>query len=120
MPGFTAATPLARTCLRRRFEGRSDLTTSEEPLHDPRDEGGSPGRGPNDLRFSPWNLLLLLPLTMLITAMYNFDSPRLFGMPFFYWFQFAFVFVGVACVAIVYVKTRHVSGNSGDRKGGKR
>ena len=31
---------------------------------------------------------------MLITAVYNHDEPRLFGMPFFYWYQFAFVFVG--------------------------
>ena len=64
-----------------------------------RDEG-------NAIQFSWWNLLLLVPLTMLITSFYNFDEPRLFGMPMFYWVQFAFVFVGVACVAIVFVTTR--------------
>ena len=71
------------------------------------------GRNRDQLRFSPWNLLLLLPLLMLITAWYNKDGPRLFGMPFFYWFQFVFVFVGVACVAIVYAATKHLRGGPG-------
>ena len=65
-----------------------------------------PPRGASGLIFRAWNLLLLLPLLMLITTFFNRDSPRLFGMPFFYWFQMAFVFVGVACVAVVYAMTR--------------
>ena len=44
-------------------------------------------RGGGGLRVTPWNLLL-------------------FGMPFFYWAQFAFVPVGVVCVAVVYLRTR--------------
>ena len=67
--------------------------------------GDQPRTG-SGLIFRAWNLLLLLPLLMLITAWFNHDSPRLFGLPFFYWFQMAFVFVGVACVAIVYAMTR--------------
>jgi hypothetical protein len=58
------------------------------------------------LRWNAWNLLLLVPLLMLITPWFNADEPRLFGMPFFYWSQFAWVPVGVICVAIVYVMTR--------------
>ena len=58
------------------------------------------------LRFSPWNLLLIVPLLVLVTPLFNMDGPRLFGMPFFYWIQFAFVPVGVVAVAVVYVKTR--------------
>ncbi|MTD12706.1 DUF3311 domain-containing protein [Nakamurella sp. YIM 132087] len=65
-------------------------------------------RSHNALIFSPWNLLLLVPLLMLITAWFNKDGPRLFGMPFFYWYQFAFVFVGVACVWIVFAATKHL------------
>jgi len=61
---------------------------------------------PGNLRFSPWNLLLLVPFLMLLTPLYNGLEPRLLGLPFFYWVQFAFVPVGVVCVAIVYVKTR--------------
>ena len=58
------------------------------------------------LRFSPWNLLLLLPFLCLVTPWWNSLEPRLFGMPFFYWSQFAFVLVGVGSVAVVYVRTR--------------
>jgi Protein of unknown function (DUF3311) len=72
--------------------------------------GGSSGaadaRSGAGLRYSPWNLLLLLPFLMLITPWINADEPRLWGMPFFYWIQFAFVPVGVAAVAVVYLKTR--------------
>jgi Protein of unknown function (DUF3311) len=57
-------------------------------------------------RFSPWNLLLLLPFLMLVTPWFNAADPHLFGMPFFYWVQFAWVAVGVVSVAIVYVRTR--------------
>lgn len=64
------------------------------------------GRGPSALIWRWWNLLLLLPLLMLVTPWFNFDRPRVFGLPFFYWYQLAFVFVGVACVSTVYVMTR--------------
>lgn len=64
------------------------------------------GRGPSALIWRWWNLLLLLPVLMLITPWFNKDHPRLFGLPFFYWYQLAFVLVGVACVAIVYTATR--------------
>ena len=57
------------------------------------------------LRFSPWNLLLLLPFLMLITPWFNVMEPRLFGLPFFYWIQFVWVVVGVVAVGVVYVKT---------------
>lgn len=53
-----------------------------------------------------WNLVLLLPLLVLVTPLFNADEPRLFGFPLFYWVQFLFIPLGVACVAVVYVKTR--------------
>ncbi len=68
-------------------------------------EGTGRNQG-NAIQFRWWNLLLLVPLIMLFTPLYNADGPRLFGMPTFYWVQFAFVFVGVAAVAIVFVTTR--------------
>jgi Protein of unknown function (DUF3311) len=64
-------------------------------------------------QFSPWNFLLVVPLLILVTPLFNFDKPRLFGMPFFYWFQLAFVAVGVICVGIVYVMTKKVGINPG-------
>ena len=83
----------------------------------PRDEVVEPGEGPvskpssgvrggGGLRVVPWNLLLLVPFLTLVTPWFNSIEPRLFGMPFFYWAQFAFVPVGVVCVAVVYLRTR--------------
>jgi hypothetical protein len=57
-------------------------------------------------RWSSWNLLLLVPLLVLVTPLYNTDKPRLFGFPSFYWLQFLFIPLGVVCVAVVYVTTR--------------
>jgi hypothetical protein len=54
---------------------------------------------------SRWNVLLLVPLLVLVTPVFNRDEPRLFGFPLFYWVQFLFIPVGVACVAVVYLKT---------------
>ncbi len=53
-----------------------------------------------------WKLLLLVPLLVLVTPLFNADEPRLFGFPLFYWMQFLFIPLGVLCVAVVYVKTR--------------
>ncbi|MBV8997087.1 MAG: DUF3311 domain-containing protein [Actinomycetota bacterium] len=54
---------------------------------------------------SRWNVLLLVPLLVLVTPVFNRDEPRVFGFPLFYWVQFLFIPVGVACVAVVYLKT---------------
>jgi hypothetical protein len=60
---------------------------------------------------SPWNWLLLIPIVLpLLTPLYNFDAPRLWGFPAFYWLQFAFIFVGVATTSIVYQMTRRPAG----------
>nr|WP_214367930.1 DUF3311 domain-containing protein [Pseudonocardia sp. H11422] len=56
-------------------------------------------------RRNRWNLLLVAPFVMLVTPLFNSIEPRLFGVPFFYWSQFAWVPVGVLCVAIVHRKT---------------
>lgn len=81
---------------------------------DPTDSGGSeptsPRRRPG-LRPSPWNLLLVVPLLMLITPLINREQPRLLGFPFFYWFQLIWVAAGVTCVVIVYLMTRSVGGD---------
>ena len=56
---------------------------------------------------SPWNWLLVIPIVLpLLTPLYNFDAPRLWGFPAFYWLQLAFIFVGVATTSIVYQMTR--------------
>lgn len=55
---------------------------------------------------SPWNLLLIVPLLMLITPWFNHVSPRIGGVPFFYWSQLAFVPVSVLAMSIVIIVTR--------------
>ena len=57
------------------------------------------------IQFSPWNLLLIVPLLVLVTPLFNVDGPRLFGMPFFYWFQLLWVIVSAVFTAIVYFAT---------------
>lgn len=51
-----------------------------------------------------WRVLLLVPLLVLVTPLYNSDQPRVWGFPLFYWAQFLFVPLGVICVAVVYLK----------------
>ena len=56
---------------------------------------------------SPWNWLLLLPLiATLIPPLFNRDSPELFSIPFFYWYQLAAIAIGVGSTLIVYRITR--------------
>jgi len=66
-------------------------------------KSGSRGTG---LVFNPWNLLLLLPFIVLFTPLYNREEPALMGLPFFYWFQFAIILVGVTSTVLVYRMTR--------------
>ena len=54
-----------------------------------------------------WYWLLLVPLIgTLIPPIYNHEDPKLIGIPFFYWYQLAWVPIGVAVTALVYRKTR--------------
>jgi len=56
-----------------------------------------------------WYWLLLVPcLAMLAIPLYNRDEPRLFGFPFFYWYQFLWVVLSAAITGWVYSKVRHV------------
>jgi Protein of unknown function (DUF3311) len=54
-----------------------------------------------------WYWLLVLPLLgTLIPPIYNHKDPTLIGLPFFYWYQLAWILISVACTAVVYRKTR--------------
>jgi len=53
-------------------------------------------------------LLLLLPfLGLLSVPLYNRAAPSLFGMPFFYWYQLAWVPLTVAILWFAYRRVRH-------------
>ena len=62
-------------------------------------DDGKNGRG------GPVMLLLLVPFLALWVPFYNRIEPTLFGFPFFYWFQLAWIFVGMAVTAFVYYAT---------------
>jgi hypothetical protein len=54
-----------------------------------------------------WNLLLLVPLVLtLFPGFYNKKDPTLFDIPFFYWWQFLCIPIGVLCVIVVFQMTR--------------
>jgi hypothetical protein len=65
-------------------------------------------------RSKAWNLLLLVPLLTLVTPWFNTVEPRLFGIPFFYWFQLVWVVVGVGCVLAVTLLTREQPDTASD------
>jgi hypothetical protein len=70
---------------------------------------GGLGSGRNDGRRNvrPVNFLLVIPVVgALLPMLYNFDAPRLGGIPFFYWYQFLWIAVSVVVTTIVYRATR--------------
>jgi hypothetical protein len=49
-------------------------------------------------------VLLLIPLVGLaVVPLYSRESPHLWGFPFFYWYQLAWVFLGPLCTWAAYV-----------------
>jgi hypothetical protein len=60
-----------------------------------------PRRGGN-----AWYLLLLIQfVAVLWPPFYNRDTPRLGGIPFFYWYQLLWVIIAAILTAIVYFAT---------------
>ena len=54
-----------------------------------------------------WYLLLLAPFVgLLFPGWYAKSDPELFGFPFFYWYQFAWVIAAAVITLLVYVFTR--------------
>jgi hypothetical protein len=61
---------------------------------------------PKSKRLSPWNLLLALPaLALAFPGVYARDTPELFGVPFFYWYQVAWILLSAIITAAVYYAT---------------
>ena len=58
-------------------------------------------------RYYPVRLLLLLPyLFLLFPIVYARNTPALWGIPFFYWYQFLWVLIASAVIGLVYLRTR--------------
>jgi hypothetical protein len=63
--------------------------------------------GSNNGRRRIWYLLLLAPfIGLLFPGWYSKSDPELFGFPFFYWYQFAWVIAAAGITAVVYLLTR--------------
>jgi hypothetical protein len=53
-----------------------------------------------------WRLLLVVPFVALLwVPFYNSIEPTLWGIPFFYWYQFLWVFITSALILLVYRQT---------------
>jgi uncharacterized membrane protein YhdT len=53
-----------------------------------------------------WNWLLIVPAVGLaFPAVYSRATPGLFGFPFFYWYQIAWILLSAVFTAIVYFAT---------------
>ena len=64
-----------------------------------------PRRSPN--RLTAWHLLLLVPVVAVLwVPFFNSVEPRIFGFPFFYAYQLAWVILGSVVIGIVYLATR--------------
>lgn len=56
---------------------------------------------------SRWQWLVVVAVVIpLLTPLYNRLQPRLFGLPFFYWSQMAFIGLAACVTAVVYQATK--------------
>jgi hypothetical protein len=54
-----------------------------------------------------WYWLFVIPFVFtLLPWIYNKRTPELIGMPFFYWYQMAWVPITVIITILVYIKTK--------------
>jgi len=53
-------------------------------------------------RFRAYHLLLLPPFALLWVPFYDRIEPVLYGIPFFYWYQLAWIAITVVLVLVVY------------------
>ena len=53
-----------------------------------------------------WWLLVLPFVALLFPGLYAHAEPALFGLPFYYWYQFAWLLATTALTAFVYMRSR--------------
>lgn len=69
---------------------------------------------PSAPRRRGWYLLLLVPFVVLSAVpFFNRIEPRVWGIPFFWWFQLSWIPISAGLTAFVYFRTEH-NGNEGD------
>lgn len=58
---------------------------------------------PGTVKRLVWHVLLFLPFfTAICVPLYNRIEPSLFGIPFFYWFQFLLIIIAAAVTGAAY------------------
>jgi hypothetical protein len=67
---------------------------------------------PKTSRRGRWaRILLIVPfVALLFPTLYAHAEPRLAGIPFFIWYQFLWVILGVGITGLVYALSRHEDG----------
>lgn len=62
------------------------------------------------MKRNKWAWTLLLPfIGLCFPQLYNRETPYLFGVPFFYWYQFAWIVLATGILSFYYLKTRDAS-----------
>jgi hypothetical protein len=85
-----------------------DASREDRFTRDPAAGGRAAGSGQNRERNKGWYWLFVLPLVFtLLPMIYNSGTPELIGIPFFYWYQMAWVPITVALMVIAYRKTTY-------------
>jgi hypothetical protein len=88
----------------------SDDNASRAEAHSSQHAGETSGSKPGVRASSGhwrWYWLLLLPYVGLLwMPFYAKADPRLAGIPFFYWYQFLWVFITMGLIELVYRSTR--------------
>jgi hypothetical protein len=87
-------------------QGRSWLRI-ETNIHHPLKEGElfmTNGNGTAKKGSKYWLLLLLIPfIATLIPQFYNFGSPELGDIPFYYWYQLLWILITAGLTGVIYV-----------------
>jgi hypothetical protein len=83
-----------------------DASREDRFTRDP-DRAGRTGTARPHERNTGWYWLFVLPFVFtLLPFIYNTSSPELIGIPFFYWYQTAWIVVTAVITFAVYVRTR--------------
>jgi hypothetical protein len=60
--------------------------------------------GPSKLKRTVWYVILFVPFfTVIWVPLFNRIEPSFYGIPFFYWFQFALIIVAAIVTGLAYL-----------------
>jgi hypothetical protein len=81
-------------------------------------EGRAPHHGGRRIVRRWWYLLLLAQFVgVLVVPFYARETPKAWGIPFFYWYQFLWVIIGALLTGAVYLLTTRRAGERHGRDG---